>query len=221
MAPIHRCTQSIRPHRRRRLAAMRSLSRTHFVDMRTSYATIRTSLRAHVPIFNAHSIDRRCWAARAMMLSGLCISCLSQHVLCFSSSHSGSLALNNRRNENLIREHGHIRSSDRMLDEQINIAIETKEHLYAQRNNLQSISKRINQLTSEFCGFCFEKSENSIFLRIFFQMKCPNFAERYPAINSLLHKIQFKKRKDTIVVSTVIAVCLFLIFLYLMYSGGK
>jgi Golgi SNAP receptor complex protein 1 len=84
-----------------------------------------------------------------------CVRFVTTLVLWCSSSHSGSLALNNRRNEHLVREHGHIRNSDRMLDEQINIAIETKEHLYAQRNNLQSISKRINQLTSAFCVFLF------------------------------------------------------------------
>ncbi len=41
--------------------------------------------------------------------------------------------------------------------------------------------------------------------------------ERYPALNSLMHKIQMKKRKDTIVVAGVIASCLIFIFIYLMH----
>jgi len=42
--------------------------------------------------------------------------------------------------------------------------------------------------------------------------------KRYPAVNSLMQKIQLKKRKDTIVLTGIIATCLILMFIYVMHS---
>ena len=76
-------------------------------------------------------------------------------------------------------------SSERMVDEQISIAIETKESLVSQRAAFKKFQSRVNDITS-----------------------------RFPAINNLLHKINIKKRKDSIILGIVIGVCTFLLLLY-------
>jgi hypothetical protein len=43
------------------------------------------------------------------------------------------------------------------------------------------------------------------------------FAEKYPAINNLLHKIRMKKRKDTLILAALISGCLIFLFLYVMH----
>ncbi|MFH4977619.1 hypothetical protein AB6A40_004328 [Gnathostoma spinigerum] len=43
-------------------------------------------------------------------------------------------------------------------------------------------------------------------------------AKKYPMINSVMQKIQFKKRKDTVILAAVISILLILVFLYTMNS---
>jgi len=97
----------------------------------------------------------------------------------------GGDGLNNRRNDGFLKEHEHIRSSDRLLDDQISIAISTKENLQSQQFGMRDISKKMNMLT-----------------------------KKYPAINSLMQKIHLRKRRDSIVIAAVVAVCLILLFIY-------
>ena len=52
-----------------------------------------------------------------------------------------------------------------MVDDQINIAIETKEHIGNQRTNLKRMQARVNDLAS-----------------------------RFPVINSVVQRINFRKR---------------------------
>jgi len=72
-----------------------------------------------------------------------------------------------------------------MVDEQISIAIDTKEGLVSQRMAFKKIQSRINDLTT-----------------------------RFPAINSLIQKINVRKRKDSIIIGIVIGVCTFLLIVY-------
>jgi len=97
----------------------------------------------------------------------------------------GGDGLNNRRSDGFLKEHEHIRSSDRLLDEQISIAISTKENLQHQRFGMRDISKKMNILS-----------------------------KKYPMINSLMQKIHLRKRRDSIVIATVIGICLILLFIY-------
>jgi len=91
----------------------------------------------------------------------------------------------NRRVDLYMKERDHLVSSERMVDEQISIAMETKEGLVTQRVAFKKIQSRMNDLTS-----------------------------RFPTLNNLIHKINMKKRKDSIIIGLVIGVCTFLLVFY-------
>lgn len=94
----------------------------------------------------------------------------------------------NRRTELYLKEHEHARNSDKLLDEQISVAISTKENLQTQRQFFKQIQTRMNNMTS-----------------------------RLPLINSLMQRINIRKKKDSIVIGIVIAICLILIIIYLFH----
>lgn len=71
------------------------------------------------------------------------------------------------------------------MDEQINIAIETKDHIVGQRNSLKRVQARVNDLTS-----------------------------RFPIINNVMQRINFRKRRDAIILGSVIGVGFILLMLY-------
>uniref|UniRef100_A0A9J7Y8Z8 Golgi SNAP receptor complex member 1 n=1 Tax=Cyprinus carpio carpio TaxID=630221 RepID=A0A9J7Y8Z8_CYPCA len=60
---------------------------------------------------------------------------------------SGS-GVNNRRTELFLKEHEHLRNSDRLIDDTISIAMATKENMTSQRGLLKSIQSRVNTLAS-------------------------------------------------------------------------
>lgn len=91
----------------------------------------------------------------------------------------------NRRSELYLKENDHIRNSERLVDEQISIAIATKENMTSQNKVLYSITSRVNSL-----------------------------ANRFPLINSLVQRINLRKRRDSIILGGVIAVCFILLILY-------
>ena len=93
----------------------------------------------------------------------------------------------NRRTDLYLKEHDHLRNSDRMTDETIEIALATKENLSSQRKMFHSLTSRINSVTN-----------------------------RFPAINNLVQKINFRKKRDTIILSVVISICLILIMIYVL-----
>ncbi|EFO27338.1 vesicle transport V-SNARE protein [Loa loa] len=86
-----------------------------------------------------------------------------------------------------LKENEHISSCDRLLDEQISIAISAKEHVHNQRVSLRYISKKMNAL-----------------------------AKKYPLLNSVIQKMQTRKRRDSIILATVISACLILIYIYVV-----
>uniref|UniRef100_A0A2C9K4Z8 Golgi SNAP receptor complex member 1 n=1 Tax=Biomphalaria glabrata TaxID=6526 RepID=A0A2C9K4Z8_BIOGL len=100
------------------------------------------------------------------------------------NAYKNSSALN-RRSDMYLKEHEHIRNSERLVDEQISIAIATKENLQSQSKFLNSINMRVNAV-----------------------------ANRFPVINSLVQRINFRKRRDSIILGLVIAVCIILLILY-------
>lgn len=77
-------------------------------------------------------------------------------------------------------------SSDRLINEQITIAMETREHLTNQRHTLKRLQTRFNDISN-----------------------------RFPVINSLIQRINLRKRRDSIILGLVVAVCTFLILLYM------
>uniref|UniRef100_A0A3B3CDG3 Golgi SNAP receptor complex member 1 n=1 Tax=Oryzias melastigma TaxID=30732 RepID=A0A3B3CDG3_ORYME len=66
-----------------------------------------------------------------------------------------------------------------------NIAMATKENMTSQRSILKSIQSRVNTL-----------------------------ANRFPAINSLIQRINLRKRRDSLILGSVIGVCTILLLLY-------
>uniref|UniRef100_A0A3B3UVM6 Golgi SNAP receptor complex member 1 n=1 Tax=Poecilia latipinna TaxID=48699 RepID=A0A3B3UVM6_9TELE len=66
-----------------------------------------------------------------------------------------------------------------------NIAMATKENMTSQRGMLKSIHSRVNTL-----------------------------ANRFPTINSLIQRINLRKRRDSLILGTVIGVCTILLLLY-------
>ncbi|KAK7925771.1 hypothetical protein WMY93_008081 [Mugilogobius chulae] len=100
-------------------------------------------------------------------------------------SYKSGSGVNNRRTEMFLKEHEHLRNSDRLIDNAISIAMATKENMTFQRGVLKSIQTRVTTL-----------------------------ANRFPAINSLIQKINLRKRRDSLILGTVIGVCTILLLLY-------
>ncbi|KAJ1524249.1 hypothetical protein ONE63_010764 [Megalurothrips usitatus] len=91
----------------------------------------------------------------------------------------------NRRMDMYLKENEHIRSSDRLVDEQISIAVDTRENLMSQRLNFKRIQTRMHDLSS-----------------------------RFPAVNSLIQRINLRKRRDSLILGSIVGVCTFLMLLY-------
>ena len=89
---------------------------------------------------------------------------------------------NSKRMDLLLQESESARNSERMIDDQINIAIEARETLVNQRLVFKTIQTKLNDITN-----------------------------RFPVINSLVQKINLRKRRDSIILGTVIGLCLTLL----------
>ncbi|BES91218.1 Succinyl-CoA:3-ketoacid-coenzyme A transferase [Nesidiocoris tenuis] len=99
-------------------------------------------------------------------------------------SHKLSMGLN-RRNEMFLKENEHIRSSDRLIDDQISIAVETRENLMSQRLTMKKLQTRMHDLSN-----------------------------RFPLVNSLIQRINLRKRRDSLVLGLVVFICTFLLLFY-------
>ncbi|XP_071448099.1 Golgi SNAP receptor complex member 1 [Hetaerina americana] len=91
----------------------------------------------------------------------------------------------NRRMDLYLKENEHIRSSERLLDDQISIAVETREHLMSQRLTFKKFQTKMNDLSN-----------------------------RFPLINSISQRIMLRKRRDAAILGVVVAVCIIVLFLY-------
>ncbi|XP_067927827.1 Golgi SNAP receptor complex member 1-like isoform X2 [Watersipora subatra] len=84
----------------------------------------------------------------------------------------------NRKGDLYLKENEHLRNSERLIDEQINIAMATKENLSAQRGTFTQITKRMQEMS-----------------------------KRFPLINNLMTKVNLRKKRDTVILGTVISAC--------------
>ncbi|XP_056910903.1 Golgi SNAP receptor complex member 1-like [Takifugu flavidus] len=100
-------------------------------------------------------------------------------------SYRNNSGVNNRRTELFLKEHEHLRNSERFIDNAISIAMATKDNITFQRGMLKSIQTRVTTL-----------------------------ANRFPTINSLIQKINLRKRRDSLILGGVIGVCVILLLLY-------
>eukprot|EP00731_Ephydatia_muelleri_P023109 Em0015g692a len=92
-----------------------------------------------------------------------------------------------RRTELYLKEHEHIRGTDKAADEAISIAIATKENLSYQRNMFSGITTRVAGVT-----------------------------HRFPLINGLVQKINLRRRRDSLIIGGVIAICIIIFFLFIL-----
>ncbi|XP_025412078.1 Golgi SNAP receptor complex member 1 [Sipha flava] len=91
----------------------------------------------------------------------------------------------NRRMDLYVKEHEHVRNSDRLVSDQIAIAMETREHLVSQRHHFKRLQSRLHDLSS-----------------------------RFPALNTLVQKINMRKKRDSFIIGGVIVTCTLIILLY-------
>ncbi|KAJ8982213.1 hypothetical protein NQ317_013515 [Molorchus minor] len=92
----------------------------------------------------------------------------------------------NNRKDIYLKENQHVHNSDRLINEQISIAVETREHLTNQRQMLKRIQTRFNDISN-----------------------------RYPLINSLIQRINIRKKRDSIIIGLIVALCTILMLLYM------
>ena len=95
----------------------------------------------------------------------------------------------------------------RLIDEQISIALETRESLVSQRE----ILKVANSVTQS------RPSSHHLFDCFFqaVQTKLNDLTNKFPMINNLVNKINFRKRRDTIILGVVIGLCLVFMLWYI------
>ncbi|GAB0096714.1 Golgi SNAP receptor complex member 1 [Sergentomyia squamirostris] len=99
---------------------------------------------------------------------------------------SGSLTSGGlSRRDMYLKESSHLNSSHSLINDQISIAMETKEHLTSQRQYFKRMQTRFNDISN-----------------------------RFPIISSLIQRINMKKRRDSLILGGVIAVCTFLLIFY-------
>ncbi|XP_004926885.1 Golgi SNAP receptor complex member 1 [Bombyx mandarina] len=89
------------------------------------------------------------------------------------------------RRDQYAKEANHLHSSHILVDEQINIAMEARDHLSSQRQTFKRMQTRFNDI-----------------------------ANRFPMLNSLMFRINARKRRDSLIVGVVVAVCTFLLLMY-------
>lgn len=87
-----------------------------------------------------------------------------------------------------LKEHQHLVNSERLVDDQISIAVATKENLQSQKSALYAITHRMSFVTN-----------------------------RFPSLNSLIVRINFRKRRDTIILACVIALCIIFLLWYRLH----
>ncbi|XP_074034608.1 golgi SNAP receptor complex member Gos28 [Leptinotarsa decemlineata] len=92
--------------------------------------------------------------------------------------------VNNRR-DMYLKENQHIHNSDRLINEQISIAVETREHLSNQRQTMKRLQTRFNDISN-----------------------------RYPLINSVIQRINIRKRRDSIIIGSIVSLCTISMLVY-------
>jgi Golgi SNAP receptor complex protein 1 len=103
-----------------------------------------------------------------------------------NNSEINSTGVNSRRQDSYLREMGYLNNSNKLIDEHTDVALRLKNDLFNQRRMFMTIGHTIKNLT-----------------------------HRFPLMNNVLQKIKLKKRKDSLVLGIVIAICLILLLLYM------
>ena len=113
---------------------------------------------------------------------------IKRHNLLYSGTNSNSSSgLSSNRMDILLRESEHVRHSERLIDDQISIAIEAREALANQRQTFKAIQTKLNDISN-----------------------------RFPMINNLVQKINLRKRRDAIILAVIVGLCLTFFLWWLM-----
>ncbi|GFY63537.1 golgi SNAP receptor complex member 1 [Trichonephila inaurata madagascariensis] len=154
-----------------------------FSKLGTSYGSpeFRNENSDTVPLLSSTNSDHM-FETMALEIEQLLSKVRLYSFRCAYKSSSGL----NRRTDLYLKEHEHLRNSEKMVDDQISIAVKTKEELLNQRLAMKAI-----------------------------QTKMTTLVNRFPIINSLIQRINLRKRRDSIILALVISACL---VLFLMYS---
>ncbi|NXJ09213.1 GOSR1 protein, partial [Odontophorus gujanensis] len=102
-------------------------------------------------------------------------------------SYKSGSGVNNRRTELFLKEHEHLRNTSNLIHSFSfsSIAMATKENMTSQRGMLKSIQSKMNTL-----------------------------ANRFPAVNSLIQRINLRKRRDSFILGSIIGICTILLLLF-------
>jgi len=103
-----------------------------------------------------------------------------------NNSDIATAGLSSRRQDYYLREMGHLSNSHKTIDTNLELASMIKKDLSDQRRYLLNITTKVNAI-----------------------------ANRFPLVNNMLQKIKVKKRKDSLVLGFVIAICLIILLLYM------
>jgi len=103
-----------------------------------------------------------------------------------NNSDTNAPGLSSRRQDIYLREMGYLTNSDKLMGEHLERAENLKKELIDQRRLFMNITHKIKTL-----------------------------ANRFPLMNNMLQKIKFKKRKDSLVLGFVIALCLIILLVYM------
>jgi len=104
-----------------------------------------------------------------------------------NNSDITTTGLSSRRQDYYLREMGHLSNSHKLIDTNLEMASMIKKDLSDQKRYLLDITTKVTSI-----------------------------ANRFPLVNNVLQKIKIKKRKDSLVLGCVIAICLIILFLYMI-----
>jgi len=160
-------------------------SMAEFASTAGQSAAIHHTLQRHTEILQDYRQEFRKTAANiaAIVEREDLLNSVHNDISDYKAKDKGKV---NQRMDALLRESEHTRNSERMIDEQINIALETRESLVNQRIAFKTIQTKLNDLTNKF-----------------------------PLINNLVNKINFRKRRDSIIIGCVIGLCLIALLWYM------
>jgi Golgi SNAP receptor complex protein 1 len=149
-------------------------SLSDWTDRHPSNAAIQHTLQRHRHILKDY---RQEYQQTKTNISAL----VKRHELLGDGEHGGKNGdlSSNVRMDLLLKESEHARNSDRLIDDQINIAIEARDTLVNQRLAFKAIQTKLNDISN-----------------------------RFPMINNLVQKINLRKRRDAIIVAIVLGLCL-------------
>lgn len=96
----------------------------------------------------------------------------------------------------------------------LSIAMATKENMTSQRGMLKSIQSRVNTLASILSHGCVWSL--GVWCSDAFPNTRPSW-DRFPTINNLIQRINLRKRRDSLILGSVIGICTILLLLYALH----